>query len=1016
MGTGYTRNDVSNNIADGNIINASDLDGEFDAVESAFNSSTGHTHDGTAAEGGAITVVGPVQDLVVSATEVKPKTTNTLDLGTSGLLYKDAYLQGNMYFRDTALKIVSSADGQLDIDADVELELVAPTVDIDASTAVTVDTASTTFTSTVFNVTGSANITGDLDVDNINIDGNTIISTDTNGAINITPNGTGAVNITATTNITGDLDVDNINIDGNTIISTDTNGDINISPDGTGTVVIDTDLDVDNINVNGNTVSSTDTNGDINLSPNGTGTVVINTDLDVDNININGNTIISTDTNGNIALTPNGTGEVDISKVDIDSGAIDGVTLGTNSAVTEAQVDNININGNTISSTDTNGNLTIDPNGTGNIVLDANVGIGTTSPAVGLQVEAGGEPTIRLNSSGLGVTADFKIESSGGILRTTTSHPLILKTNNTEAMRIDSSGNVGIGTSSPGAKIDINSSTQGDVYFRGGTGSTRRLELSTFATSSAHAGHDFNIASTGGTFSFSINGSEAMRIDESGDVGIGTSSPSTPSGKCLTLYDSIIPRLNFKNATTGNTSTDGSELYVSGNQFVIQNREASAIVFSTPTERMRIDGDGDVGIATSSPNARLEVEDAGTTNSVILKVTADNASPYAFVVGNDTFSTTDTDGMAIWMGNTGEGTIDSRGTGAIMRFRTNGTEHMRIDSSGNVTLTGSDGKIYLPQTPSTYNWIGDSIEQTGIVIVPTNDGTSERLSFATNNAERMRIDSSGDVNILSGNTLRVGGTTDASAQGSINTGLVNFRNPNTPSGERFQLDCEGTAAGQTLTAYYYDGVSYRSRMSIAGNSSGETVFNESSQDIDFRVESDGNANMLFVDGGNNYVYIGKNTSAVSTNGILLATTSATISADSAVTTNTWHTYNTATSAYTFYVSTTGTVNYTALNALSDQREKTNIVDLPVGLDAVKQLRPRQFDWINEDQENNVYGFIAQEVEEVLPNIVTDYMKDESVYRKGLKHIELVAVLTKAIQEQQTLIETLEARITALEAS
>jgi hypothetical protein len=183
MGTGYTRNDVSNNIADGNIINAADLDGEFDAVESAFNSSTGHTHDGTAAEGGAITVVGPVQDLVVSATEVKPKTTNTLDLGTSALLYKDAYLQGNMYFRDTALKIVSSADGQLDIDADVELELVAPTVDIDASTALTVDTASTTFTSTLFNVTGSANITGDLDVDNININGNTIISTDTNGAL-----------------------------------------------------------------------------------------------------------------------------------------------------------------------------------------------------------------------------------------------------------------------------------------------------------------------------------------------------------------------------------------------------------------------------------------------------------------------------------------------------------------------------------------------------------------------------------------------------------------------------------------------------------------------------------------------------------------------------------------------------------------------------------------------------------------------------------------------------------------
>jgi len=59
-----------------------------------------------------------------------------------------------------------------------------------------------------------------------------------------------------------------------------------------------------------------------------------------------------------------------ISTIDVDGGAIDGVTLGTNSAVTEAQVDNININGNTISSTDTNGDVTIDPNGTG----DVNVG------------------------------------------------------------------------------------------------------------------------------------------------------------------------------------------------------------------------------------------------------------------------------------------------------------------------------------------------------------------------------------------------------------------------------------------------------------------------------------------------------------------------------------------------------------------------------------------------------------------------------------------------------------------
>ena len=53
---------------------------------------------------------------------------------------------------------------------------------------------------------------------------------------------------------------------------------------------------------------------------------------------------------------------------DINGGSIDGATLGTNSAITEADIDNININGNTISTTDTNGSLTLTPDGTGEVV------------------------------------------------------------------------------------------------------------------------------------------------------------------------------------------------------------------------------------------------------------------------------------------------------------------------------------------------------------------------------------------------------------------------------------------------------------------------------------------------------------------------------------------------------------------------------------------------------------------------------------------------------------------------
>jgi hypothetical protein len=69
MGTGYVRNDTGNNIADGNVINASDLDGEFDAVQAAFNASTGHSHDGTEGEGPQIGAAGIANNAVALGTK-----------------------------------------------------------------------------------------------------------------------------------------------------------------------------------------------------------------------------------------------------------------------------------------------------------------------------------------------------------------------------------------------------------------------------------------------------------------------------------------------------------------------------------------------------------------------------------------------------------------------------------------------------------------------------------------------------------------------------------------------------------------------------------------------------------------------------------------------------------------------------------------------------------------------------------------------------------------------------------
>jgi len=92
--TGYVRADTPNNIADGNIITAADLDNDFDSIAVAFVAASGHTHDGTAANGAPITKLGPTQDVIISGVGITPKITTTVDLGSSLLKFNDLYIGG----------------------------------------------------------------------------------------------------------------------------------------------------------------------------------------------------------------------------------------------------------------------------------------------------------------------------------------------------------------------------------------------------------------------------------------------------------------------------------------------------------------------------------------------------------------------------------------------------------------------------------------------------------------------------------------------------------------------------------------------------------------------------------------------------------------------------------------------------------------------------------------------------------------------------------------------------------
>jgi hypothetical protein len=93
--TGYIRADTGNNIANGNFIDATYLDAEFDAIVAAFHASTGHNHGGSSANGAPITVIGPAQDFIGGAADFTPKTTNIYDLGITGTRFKNLWLSGN---------------------------------------------------------------------------------------------------------------------------------------------------------------------------------------------------------------------------------------------------------------------------------------------------------------------------------------------------------------------------------------------------------------------------------------------------------------------------------------------------------------------------------------------------------------------------------------------------------------------------------------------------------------------------------------------------------------------------------------------------------------------------------------------------------------------------------------------------------------------------------------------------------------------------------------------------------
>jgi hypothetical protein len=249
-----------------------------------------------------------------------------------------------------------------------------------------------------------------------------------------------------------------------------------------------------------------------------------------------------------------------------------------------------------------------------------NVGIGTSSPGAKLDVSAGN----------IFLTQDYEIQWKAGAatraaIRGTSADTLNFYTRMggtiTEAMRINSSGNVGIGTSSPGARLDV-ATASGDCIIRVGNGTSQ-------ARFAVDNDGPYIYPLTSGDASlrvFTPVGSEAMRIDSSGFVGIGTSSPAAPLNITKDnaafrgqLSLQTVSAANFAQITFYDQSTLSGQIYQgygSDKKINIVNPLAAGIaLWTNDTERMRIDASGNVGIGTTSPATKLQVSGTVTATA-----------------------------------------------------------------------------------------------------------------------------------------------------------------------------------------------------------------------------------------------------------------------------------------------------------------------------------------------------------------------------------------------------------------
>ena len=279
--------------------------------------------------------------------------------------------------------------------------------------------------------------------------------------------------------------------------------------------------------------------------------------------------------------------------------------------------------------------------------LNGNVGIGTSSPTQALEVAG----TIRSSissalSSYIATTSggggffiepdDYSAANPVWEIKTYASEPLAFQMGGTERMRIESSGNVGIGNAAPSYLLDLYKSASTVARVRntaatGGTPSTTHGEFVIESTDanmgmqflgSTSADQRILFSDTGANsgqivynhtsnyMALSTAAAERVRIDSSGNVGIGVSTVDTALGTKLHVAGTIRTDTGSANANPA-IVFDHDNFGDADANYIMLDRTNEAMRFNVnASERMRIDSSGNVGIGTTSPAKQFEITKA----------------------------------------------------------------------------------------------------------------------------------------------------------------------------------------------------------------------------------------------------------------------------------------------------------------------------------------------------------------------------------------------------------------------